>query len=537
LGYVDVGFNGATDIATPNIDALASAGTIFTSAYAPHPFCGPSRAGLMTGRYPHEIGAQYNLNDNESVLGVDASETFFSNVLQTAGYNTGLIGKWHLGQATAHQPNARGFDYFYGMLTGGHNYFTKTTANGGFSGPYNWDLRKNGGLANEPTGGYITDLFSSEAVTFIQNAETNDSDPFFLFMSYNAPHSPIQALASDETILTSAPYSFSYSDPRRLSYAAMVYAVDRGIKNIVEALTTANELNNTLIVFTSDNGGRLDSVGMANNGPLRGEKGDTYEGGFRVPMFMYWPGNVPAGATYSHPVTSLDLYPTFVNLAGTSIPNGKEIDGKNIMSHVINNTDARAGESIYALRHRAAINNVGIRRDQWKAFTTGNGVWLLYDLANDIGETTDLSSTYPNILNDMISDAYQWALTHITPQFFDSTTAENSWNNNGMPNFESTFAGYLSTEDVFINGHSGIIYPNPIVKNDLIIGFNFPLSETVDATIYDTLGRPVQIQSNLLKVSSKEVRLELSPNITSGNYLIKITSGNNAFSKTIVVER
>ncbi|WP_303318196.1 sulfatase-like hydrolase/transferase [Flavivirga abyssicola] len=537
LGYADVGFNGGTDIATPNIDALADNGTIFTSAYVTHPFCGPSRAGLMTGRYPHKIGAQYNLNDNEYVLGVDTNETFFSKVLQDAGYNTALIGKWHLGQSAAHQPNSRGFDYFYGMLTGGHNYFTKTAANGGFNGAYNRDLRENGGLANEPANEYITDLFSDKGVAFIQDAETNDSDPFFLFMSYNAPHSPIQSKTSDENILTNPPYSFSYSNDRRKQYAAMVYAVDRGIKNIVDALIAANELDNTLIVFLSDNGGRLDNTGMANNAPLRGAKGDTYEGGFRVPMFMHWPdGNIPIGASYDYPVSSLDLYPTFVNLAGASIPNGKEIDGKDILNNIIINTNARAGESIFAMRHKK-INNVGIRRDQWKAYTTGNGVWRLYNIDNDKGESNNLSAQYPAILNSMIDDAYQWSKTHITPQFFDSIEAENNWNAN-LPKFEITFPGYLSVEDILIDETvSGYVYPNPTVKSNLTITFNGNLTNAVDVIIYDTLGHPVQIEKNLLKESPNKVGLKLNPNITNGNYFIHITSGTNSFSKAFIINR
>ncbi|MBU2949529.1 sulfatase-like hydrolase/transferase [Tamlana agarivorans] len=548
LGYADVGFNnGAPDIATPNLDNLANNGTIFSSAYAVHPFCGPSRAGLLTGRYPHEIGAQFNLNDNEYNLGVDANETFFSTVLKNANYNTALIGKWHLGQSSTHSPNARGFDYFYGMLTGGHNYWTNSTADGGFGGAYNRPLRKNTGLANEPSNVYLTDLFTDEGVAFIQNAETNDSDPFFLFMSYNAPHTPLTALDSDKNALTNAPYNFTYTDNNRHTYAAMVYSVDRGIKKIVDALTANGELNNTLIVFMSDNGGRIDRG--ADNTPLRGVKGDTYEGGFRVPMFMYWPGQVPAGATFDYPVSALDLYPTLVNLSGASLPNGKQVDGKNIMPNVITGTNPRAGESIYSIRHRA-INNVGIRRDNLKAFTQGNGRWYLFDLTTNISENNaqDLSNdpAYQDILEEMINDAYQWSLTHIEPEFFDSTGAESTWYNNHSSNNpvnttpwqDITFDGYttLSIENISMHTNSGYIYPNPVTNAALTVQFSAPISGNISLVIYDAHGRPVQIESNVSNTSSTKIELNINPNIAQGQYFLRVKSAEGMFSKAFIVK-
>ncbi|OEK07913.1 hypothetical protein A8C32_15670 [Flavivirga aquatica] len=554
-GYGDVGFNEghASDIATPNLDALAAAGTVFTSAYAVHPFCGPSRAGLMTGRYPHEFGAQYNLSDSNTTQGVSLSETFFSTVLQNAGYNTGVIGKWHLGQPTGYRPNQRGFDYFYGMLYGGHVYFT---GGGGGSTQYRSPLRENEGLAGEPNGLYLTDLFSDKGVDFINDAETNDNDPFFLFMSYNAPHTPLQALASDKAILAAPPYSFDYlGDTSRENYAAMVYSVDRGVKKLVDALTANGELNNTLIVFMSDNGGKSEShaqYGGANNGPLRGDKGDTYEGGFRVPMFMYWPGTVPAGKKYDYNVSALDLYPTFVNLAGASIPAGKEIDGKDIMANVINETDARANESIYSIRH-AATNRVGVRRDNLKAYTFGNNRWYLFDVSTPGGlaenNADDLSTNpaYQTVLNEMISDAYQWALTHIEPEFFDSTGAADTWfNNHSSTNpantiswQDTTFDGYttLSIEDVELKQNlSGHLYPNPVIGPQLSVKFNENLLGAVDAVIYDNLGRPVQIEQNLTKKSNRKVSMLLNSNISKGYYIMKLTVGQFSFSKSFIVK-
>lgn len=549
-GYADVGFNnGAADIATPNLDALAANGTVFSSAYVTHPFCGPSRAGLMTGRYPHTIGAQFNLSDSNTTQGVEITETFMSTALQTAGYNTGVIGKWHLGQPDGYRPNQRGFDYFYGMLYGGHVYFT---GGGGGSTQYRSPLRENEGLAGEANGLYVTDLFTDKGVEFINNAETNDNDPFFLFMSYNAPHTPLQALQSDKDILTND-FGFTYTDTKRHDYAAMVYSVDRGIKKLVDALTANGELNNTLIVFLSDNGGRTDQGAL--NTPLRGRKGDTFEGGFRVPMMMHWPGgNIPAGATYDYNVSALDLYPTFVNAAGGSIPAGKTIDGKDILSNIIANTDPRAGESIYSIRHRT-INNVGIRRDNLKAYTTGNGVWFLYDLENNLSENNaqNLANdpAYKNILEEMTYDAYQWSLTHIEPQFFDSSGAQTTWFNNhsstnpanttswqdtGFEDFTTPPALSIDTVE-FKQNALGYVYPNPIsVDSQLHINFNETLTDSVDVIIYNSLGQAVQMDKNLTKSSANAVILTVKNDLKPGNYYIKIISGIKTLTKSIIIE-
>ncbi|WP_282123718.1 sulfatase-like hydrolase/transferase [Algibacter mikhailovii] len=568
MGYADVGYNNGSinDIASPTLDNLAANGTKFSSAYVTHPFCGPSRAGLMTGRYPHEYGSQYNINENDMVAGIDLSETYFSTVLKEAGYKTGIIGKWHLGQSTTYDPIARGFDYFYGMLNGGHNFFTKTTANGGYGGAYNRDLVEQKapntrGPANEPQGEYITDLFTDKAIEFIQDAETSDDQPFFLFMSYNAPHTPIQALESDKNILINDPYNFDYStNDTRHTYAAMVYAVDRGVQRIVNELAAKGETNNTLIVFLSDNGGKTVNNAGGNNFPLRGFKGDTYEGGFRVPMFMYWPSTnsgegIPSGQTYDFNVSALDLYPTFVALANGTTPNDKELDGKDILNHVQNNTDARDGESIYALRHQAS-NKLGIRRGKYKAFqqTTNSGNarnWYLYDIEANISENNGQAlntniEPYKSILAEMANEAYEWSLTHIEPLFFDSSGAENTWNNNhsnvnsGKPDTwqERLFNGYtLSIDNIELNQNiKGYIYPNPVLKSELTIKFHEKLNDKINIIIYDNLGRPVQTEMNIKQSNSNNIDLNLNSSIANGTYFVKVISGQQSLTRSIVVK-
>ncbi|WP_152285638.1 sulfatase-like hydrolase/transferase [Flavicella marina] len=539
LGYADVGFNGGTDVATPNLDKLATDGTIFSSAYVAHSFCGPSRAGLLTGRYPHALGSQFNL-PQDTPDGIDTNEKFFSKVLQESDYNTGLIGKWHLGEEEQYHPNNRGFDYFYGFLGGGHKYFTSQYLDAHANGQ-NWDylrpLRENFGLANEPRDLYITDLFSTKGVEFIQNAEANDDEPFMLFMSYNAPHSIIEAKQSDKDALSAAPYNFSYTNDRRHIYAAMVYSLDRGVKELVDALKANGEFDNTLIVFLSDNGGRTDNIGMGNNTPLRGAKGDTFEGGFRVPMFFHWPAKIPAGSVYDYPVSALDFYPMFANLAGATIPNSKVIDGIDILDDVVANTNARSGKPIFAMRHTATNNRIGVRKDQWKLYSAGNGVFQLYNITNDIGETTDVSSSNADIMEEMIEEAYNWSKTHIQPLFFDNPSLETNWQNNNMPNWNKTFPSSLAVTNVWEDETiSGYVYPNPTDKLSLSIGFNSEVYDPIDVTIFDQQGRLLQKEMNIAVSDNGSVQFEMNNKIKSGHYVVHVKSGAITFARTLIVE-
>lgn len=441
LGYSDVGFNGAKDIKTPTLDYLASNGTVFTSAYVAHPFCGPSRASLMTGRYAHPMGSQFNLprNNTPPGKGIPVNETFFSKVLQKAGYHTGIVGKWHLGVDKGFTPNERGFDDFYGFLGGGHNYFPKQ-----FKAAYQrqkangispiWDyllpLEHNGVEVDETE--YITDALSREAVRFIDdNTKMNTHKPFFLYLSYNAPHTPLEAKASDEE-------KFEHiKDKNRRTYAAMVYAVDRGVKRVVDKLKESGEFNNTLIILFSDNGGRLDKG--ATNFPLAEGKGSTHEGGYRTPMFFHWPKVVPSGKKFHYSITALDFYPTLTHLAGGKIPEGKQLDGKNIWKDFIDGKPLHPNENIYVLRHRVEWSDVGIRNNQWKALKVYNREWKLFDLSNDISEKRDVSATYPNILKTMVDEAKNWSATHIEPQWFHNLETQKKWHEESMPHFDETF--------------------------------------------------------------------------------------------------
>ncbi|WP_298493914.1 sulfatase-like hydrolase/transferase [uncultured Algibacter sp.] len=440
LGYADVGFNGSKDIITPSLDQLANSGTVLTSAYVTHAFCGPSRAGLLTGRYPHSFGSQFNLPKNSEVTvgeGIPLSEKFMSKMLQESGYYTGAVGKWHLGAVPGYHPNDRGFDDFYGFLGGGHEYFPsefiakyeKQVANGVKN---IWDyltpLEHNGKEVRETE--YITDALSREAIRFVNDASKKEQ-PFFLYVSYNAPHTPLQAKEEDMKVFD------NIKDKDRRTYAGMVYAVDRGVGEIVDALKATNQYENTLIVFLSDNGGRPDKG--ADNSPLKGRKGDTWEGGFRVPMFFHWPNQVKAGNRYNHPVSALDFYPTFAGLAGVTLPEGNKLDGKDIWNDFSSGKTARNGGMIFSMRHRNGFSDVSVRQDDWKATKAYKFGWKLYNITNDIGEEKDLSSQNPEKLKMLVNAAEAWSKTHTEPRWFDPENLREVWKDKEMAKFKETF--------------------------------------------------------------------------------------------------
>lgn len=444
LGYSDVGFNGADDIRTPNLDRLAANGAICTDAYVPHPFCGPSRVGIMTGRYPHALGSPFNLPasshgiEEYNRMGIDENEPLISTVLQKAGYFTGAIGKWHLGIDPQYHPNNRGFDEYYGFLGGGHKYFPaeykqlykRALANGA---KQPWDyltpLQHNGVEVDEKE--YLTDGLSREAVNFVKKAASKDR-PFFLYVGYNAPHVPLEAKQEDL-----AQFSQIGNEDRR-TYAAMVYAVDRGVGAIEKALADSGMLDNTLLVFLSDNGGQLDKG--ATNRPLKGGKGDTYEGGFRVPMFVHWPKAVPAGTSFGSPLTALDFYPTFAGLAEAAIPSGKRLDGRDIWDDAVNGRDPHADDTIFAMRHRDGFSDVAARRGKWKACKAYNQPWRLFDIETDLAEKNDLGDAHPKILASLVAEAKEWSKDHPQPRWFHDLKTRDDWEDSGMPHHDRAFA-------------------------------------------------------------------------------------------------
>jgi arylsulfatase A-like enzyme len=441
LGYHDVGFNGAIDIPTPNIDEIAKNGIIFNQAYVVHPYCGPSRMGILSGRYPFNFGGQMNLPfyGNGSELGIPTNEFLLSNLLQKSGYETTCIGKWHMGKNTAFRPHNRGFNNFFGFYGGGHFYFPdqyeevyEKLLDRGVEeiGAYYLPIKRND--ENFDENEYLTDAFTRETISAIhKSAET--PNPFFIYLAYNAPHSPLEAKEDD----LNHPQIDTIQNTIRKTYAAMVHAMDRGIGNIINALNDTDQLENTLIVFLSDNGG-LPALG-GNNFPLRGQKGQTWEGGIRVPMFWYWKNRLNSG-TYEFPVSSLDLFPTIAQLSNSTIPHTKILDGDNIWRNIIENTETDTSRILYSLRHNNSSFQISAVKKNWKIhrFNIFRD-WKLYDLSLDISESNDLYRKFESTGQKIISDLYEWCLNHYDPFWFVNEDEKQSWIDQNMPSFNLYF--------------------------------------------------------------------------------------------------
>lgn len=309
LGYGDLGCTGSTTIATPRIDALAASGVLCTRGYVASSVCSPSRAGLITGRDPRRFGYEGNLNNRADaystrpeLLGLPPTEHTLADHLRAAGYATGLVGKWHLGDAAGFHPNTRGFDHFCGMLGGGHDYFPTRQPQ--------HRLERNGKSIGEFSSPYLTDFFSDEAIRWIDSRAEAADQPWMLYLSYNAPHTPMQATEAD---LAACDH---IENPKRRTYAAMIRALDRGIGRVLDRIEALGVREETLVVFLSDNGGATDNGSW--NGVLSGAKGCLLEGGVRVPMIWSWPGRLPSGTACDTPVSALDLLPTFLAAAEAS---------------------------------------------------------------------------------------------------------------------------------------------------------------------------------------------------------------------------
>lgn len=412
LGYADVGFNGCKDILTPHIDSLAASGVIFTKGFVTHPFCAPSRAALLAGRYQQRFGFENNVayDPGNNLMGIDPSETLFPQRLQKAGYVTGGIGKWHLGASPPFHPNKRGFDYFFGHLGGGHDYFkidlTKPVAEG-----YLQPLIRNDQPATFE--GYLTTALSQDAVRFV---EENSEKPFFLYLSYNAPHAPLQAPEEDI-----ARYS-DISDPRRRTYAAMVDVMDRGIGKLIATLEKHQLRENTLIFFLSDNGGALpppdkpQGGNASSNGHLRDGKGSLYEGGIHVPFIASWPARIPASSHYHHPVSSLDIGRTAVEQASGDSQSGKPMEGVDLLPFLLGKKDEAPHDALFwrtADERWAIITAAGMKAIGNQTGTAAE----VYFLPEDPSEETDLRSSQPEQYQPLRQNWETWNKQNIPHKF------------------------------------------------------------------------------------------------------------------------
>lgn len=344
LGYNDVGFTGETPIQTPNLDELAAGGVIFENGYVTHPYCGPSRAGLLTGQYQARFGMENNVSYNpyDPNMGLPLAEKTFAKRLQEVGYKTAVIGKWHLGGAKKFQPNNRGFDYFYGFLDGGHHYNPNQVSlnDDGYALP----LMRNTDVVSFDE--YLTTALSRDAANFISTQTSqHDRTPFMMYLSYNAPHAPLQAPA--ETIKKYR----HLTNKNRQVYAAMVDEMDQGIGMVIDALKQTDAFDNTLIFFLSDNGGLYPdswwpSFDWADNSPYRHGKVALLEGGVKVPFIAHWPAKIKPNQRFDGLVSALDIAATSVAIAGAENNDGK-LEGVNLLPYVLGEKTGSPNKALF----------------------------------------------------------------------------------------------------------------------------------------------------------------------------------------------
>lgn len=411
-GYMDLGSMGSRDILTDRLDRLASEGARLTSFYAAFPVCTPSRGSLLTGRYPQRNGTYDNFRNDrvddgyryrsheyeispERILGMDTREVLLSQVLSSAGYATGVFGKWDLGSLRRFLPMQRGFDDFYGFVNTGIEYWTHERY--GIPSMY----RRNSPTV-EDWGIYATELFEREALRFI---DRHRAEPFFVYLSYNAPHG---ASSLDRGIrgfvqapgrcLDLYPSPDGLQEERRHKFMAAVSCMDASIGRILDRIDRLGLRDDTIVIFVSDNG----AGGGGDSGPLRGRKGQMFEGGVRVPFLVRWPGRIEPGTVSDEFLTALEVFPTLVRAAGAELPAGVVLDGFDMLPVIQGRTRSRR-ESMFWER----LGEYGVRIGRWKLVRSRRGSGL-FDLAADIGESRDLSGELPEVRERLQRGYEEW---------------------------------------------------------------------------------------------------------------------------------
>jgi arylsulfatase A-like enzyme len=440
LGLTDLSFYGSPHLDTPNIDSIAEDGLAFSQAYATAPICSPSRAGLLTGRYQNRYGfdsqpmnryARSRLEywgarlfvetypmfpiNNPSIphpdqilrQGIPPTEIILSEALSSAGYRSDAVGKWHLGYGELQHPNARGFNSFYGFLEA-FTYFADPERPDivswqfdEFSEKHIWRQERTGYSAIQRNGDvidedeHLTDAIAREAVSRIHHAASSD-DPFFLYVPFSAPHTPFQALKSYTDRFQNV------EDPRERIYYALIAQLDDAVGQILEALIDTGVDENTLVIFSSDNGGAT-YTGATGNDPLRGGKMSHFEGGLSVPLMMKWPGRISSGRIVDDPVILADLFPTVLKAADLPLPQDRPIDGVNLLEYGPENPNANR-----TLFWRSDYNSI-VLHNNWKLMMNGKDgkIWL-YDLSEDREENHNLAESRPEIVEELRSLFLEW---------------------------------------------------------------------------------------------------------------------------------
>ncbi|MCB1209244.1 MAG: sulfatase [Verrucomicrobiales bacterium] len=405
MGYGDLGCMGAKDIQTPNIDRIATEGVKFTDFYANAPVCTPTRCGFITGRWQQRCGLEFAFGymveqfrrvNNEWVpepdihgLGLPVSEVTIADRLKDAGYATAAFGKWHLGYKDEYNPTKRGFDQYFGELLGHADFYRHAYYDGTYA------LRD--GMSPAKVPGYFTDLINERAANFVRD---HAKAPFFLYVPHLAVHAPFQPPDAPETPMVTKENMLQGS---RAIYKAMLERVDKGVGMILDELDKAGIADNTLIVFSSDNGGER----WASNEPLFHHKNTVWEGGIRVPCVMRWPAKLPKGKVTSQMGITMDLHATFLAAAGVEFPKEKPLDGIDLVPLITEAQPALERTFFWRIDH-SNRKQKAIRHGKWKYVNDGNTMDLLFDLDADIGERHNLNYQHPEITQDLKARLKAW---------------------------------------------------------------------------------------------------------------------------------
>lgn len=420
LGYADIGVHGGKEVPTPNIDALAASGVRCTSGYVSAPYCSPSRAGFLTGKAATRFGHEFNPHvGDEAKLGLPLDQRTIANVMHDAGYATALVGKWHQGFDEAHHPQSRGFDDYFGFLVGGHNFLLHKDAEPKFGTAHSHDLIYRGREVQR-LDGYTTDLFTDEALGFMNR---NAKKPWFLYLAYNAVHTPLEIVEKHQSRLPA-----EVQPPARRGYLSLLLGLDDAIGRLMAELKAKHP--NTLVFFFSDNGGSgkrpFFATNTGINTPLRGDKGQTLEGGIRVPFFVSWTGQLPAGKVYDHPVSALDVLPTALAVASIGNRSSADstasriddgIEGVNLLPHLKGEQSDAPHESL-AWRFGP---QKAIRRGKWKLVdfrdfeAKSQSGWQLFDLDADISESKNIAAEHPEFVAELSKAWDDWNTKNIAP--------------------------------------------------------------------------------------------------------------------------
>jgi arylsulfatase A-like enzyme len=399
-GYSDFGFMGSDEIKTPNLDQLALDGVTFNNAYVSASVCSPSRAGLLTGMYQQRFGHECNL-DSDVNNSFDPNQITIAEALKTEGYNTGLIGKWHLGDKTQNHPLKNGFDYFWGFISGARNYFYDP----------NEEFRNSirnvvENYTQTKFDGYLTDVLGDKAIGFInKNHETNN--PFFLFLSFNAPHTPMHA--KDDVLE-------KFKDNPRQVYASMMWSMDEAIGNVVEALKENDQYDNTIIYFLSDNGAAMSND--ASPFPFKGWKGNQYEGGIKTPMIMTWKNKIKSNTQFDGFISALDIFKTSLDASSFNKEYMVNADGKNIMNY-LNNNDIK-NENLFWRKDKMAT----VRSGDYKLIRLNDTSTVLYNIKKNYFEDFDLKINEPQVHDSLLKLLSSWENTLIDPNWIEN----RNWN-------------------------------------------------------------------------------------------------------------